>query len=219
MPTIPALLLGLVALTDLPTSCVVDGMAFEAVAEHAEPGVARYRWAKHAERSITLTLIERDGLIAGAALLAESLTALLDGGLKLPKSLAWDVDVIVRRWSPPKQAPELAAARTAAGVRLGANGVAFVLAVMSPTVARDADHLPKGELVDDGGATIEVLEQLADERDAVGATPFVSGTEAATVETMPPLGSITPKVPIDLEAMAASWTNRVQALIKSVRGE
>jgi len=65
----------------------------------------------------------------------------------------------------------------------------------------------------------DALEQLADERDAVGATPFVTGTEAATVETMPPLGSITPKVPIDLEAMAASWTNRVQALIKSVRGE
>lgn len=66
---IPALLLGLAALTDLPPACVVDGVAFEAVAEHAEPGVARYRWAKHAERSITLTLIERDGLIAGAALL------------------------------------------------------------------------------------------------------------------------------------------------------
>ena len=151
--------------------------------------------------------------------LAESLTALLDGGMRLPIALRGEVDTIVRRWSPPKQAPELAAARTAAGVRLGANGVAFVLAVMSPTVARDADHLPKGELVDDGGATIDVLEQLADERDAVGATPFVSGTEAATVETMPPLGSITPKVPIDLEAMAASWTDRVQALITSVRGE
>lgn len=151
--------------------------------------------------------------------LAESLTALLDGGMRLPIALRGEVDTIVRRWSPPKQAPELAAARTAAGVRLGANGVAFVLAVMSPTVARDADHLPKGELVDDGGVTIDVLEQLADERDAVGATPFVSGTEAATLETMPPLGSITPKVPIDLEAMAASWTDRVQALITSVRGE
>ncbi len=69
MPTIPTLLLGLVALADLPPSCVVDGIAFEAVAEHAEPGVARYRWAKHAERSITLTLVERDGLVAGAALL------------------------------------------------------------------------------------------------------------------------------------------------------
>ena len=150
--------------------------------------------------------------------LAESLTALLDGGLKLPKSLAWDVDVIVRRWSPPKQAPELASARTAAGQRLGANGVAFVLAVMSPTVTREADRLPAGELVDDGGVTIDVLEQLAEERDAVGATPFVSGADAATVETMPPLGSITPKMPIDLEAMATSWTDRVQALITSVRG-
>ena len=69
MPTIPVLLLGLAALTDLPPACVVDGVAFEAVAEHAEPGVARYRWAKHAERSITLTLVERDGLVAGAALL------------------------------------------------------------------------------------------------------------------------------------------------------
>jgi hypothetical protein len=36
---------------------------------------------------------------------------------------------------------------------------------------------------------------------------------------MPPLGNITPKVPIDLEAMATSWTDRVQALITSVRGE
>jgi hypothetical protein len=90
---------------------------------------------------------------------------------------------------------------------------------MSPTVTRDADHLPTGELVDDGGVTIDALEQLADERDAVGATPFVSGTEAATVETMPPLGSITLKVPIDLEAMAASWTDRVQDLVKRARGE
>jgi hypothetical protein len=89
---------------------------------------------------------------------------------------------------------------------------------MSPTVTREADHLPMGELVDDGGVTIDALEQLAEERDAVGATPFVSGTEAATVETMPPLGNITPKVPIDLEAMATSWTDRVQALITSVRG-
>jgi len=69
MPTIPALLAGLVALTALPPDCLVDGVAFEAVAEHAEPGVARYRWAKHVQSSITLTLVERDGLIAGAALL------------------------------------------------------------------------------------------------------------------------------------------------------
>ena len=151
--------------------------------------------------------------------LAESLAALLDGGMKLPKSLTWDVDVIVRRWAPPRQAPELAAARKASGQRLGANGVAYVLAVMSPTVTREADRLPAGELVDDGGMTIDALEQLAEERDAVGATPFVSGTEAATVETMPPLGNITPKVPIDLEAMAASWADRVQALVKSARGE
>jgi hypothetical protein len=151
--------------------------------------------------------------------LAESLTLLLDGGMRLPTALQGEVDTIVRRWAPPKQAPELAAARIAAGQRLGANGVAFVLAVMSPTVTREADHLPRGELVDDGGVTIDALEHLADERDAVGATPFVSGTEAATVETMPPLGSITLKVPIDLEAMAASWTDRVQDLVKRARGE
>ncbi|MDI9409976.1 MAG: hypothetical protein QM519_00420 [Bacteroidia bacterium] len=150
--------------------------------------------------------------------LAESLASLLDGGLRLPAALRGDVDAIVRRWAPPRQAPELAAARTAAGQRLGANGVAYVLAVMSPTVTREADHLPMGELVDDGGVAIDALEQLAEERDAVGATLFVSGTEAATVETMPPLGNITPKVPIDLEAMATSWTDRVQALITSVRG-
>jgi hypothetical protein len=64
-------------------------------------------------------------------------------------------------------------------MRLGANGVAFTLAVMSPTVTREADRLPTGELVDDGGASIELLEQLAEQRDAVGATPFVSGSEAA----------------------------------------
>ncbi len=156
---------------------------------------------------------------AARTALAESLAPLLDGGLRLPAALRGDVDVIVRRWAPPRQAPELAAARKASGQRLGANGVAFVLAVMSPTVTREADRLPAGELVDDGGATIDALEQLADERDAVGATPFVSGTEAATVETMPPLGSIPPKVPIDLVAMAASWTDRVQALITRARGE
>ncbi len=156
---------------------------------------------------------------AARTALADSLAALLDGGMKLPKSLTWDVDAIVRRWAPPRQAPELAAARKASGQRLGANGVAYVLAVMSPTVTREADHLPTGELVDDGGVTIEQLEQLAQERDAVGATPFVSGTEAATVETTPPLGSITPKVPIDLEAMAASWSERVQKLIDQARGE
>lgn len=156
---------------------------------------------------------------AARTALAESLAPLLDGGLRLPAALRGDVDAIVRRWAPPRQAPELAAARKASGQRLGANGVAYVLAVMSPTVTREADRLPAGELVDDGGMTIDALEQLAEERDAVGATPFVSGTEAATVETMPPLGSITPKVPIDLAAMAASWTDRVQALVKSARGE
>ncbi|MBM4111281.1 MAG: hypothetical protein FJ254_08010 [Phycisphaerae bacterium] len=156
---------------------------------------------------------------AARAALDESLVPLLDGGMRLPMALRGEVDMIVRRWSPPKQAPELAAARTAAGERLGANGVAFVLAVMSPTVARDAEHLPTGELVDDGGVSIEALERLAEERDAVGATPFVSGTDAATVQAMAPLGSITQKVPIDLEAMSASWTDRVQALITSARAK
>jgi hypothetical protein len=146
------------------------------------------------------------------------LATLLDGGMRLQQALEGEVAMVVRRWAPPRQVPELAAARTAAGMRLGANGVAFTLGVMSPTVTREADRLPTGELVDDGGASIELLEQLAEERDAVGATPFVSGSEAATVVAMPPLGSITPKPVVDLEAMSASWTDRVQALLVTVRG-
>ncbi|MEY4102903.1 MAG: hypothetical protein RL461_105, partial [Planctomycetota bacterium] len=71
MPTTLVLALALSATASLPPTCTVDGVAFELVADHAEPGVARYRWAKHAERSITLTLVERDGFIAGSALLPD----------------------------------------------------------------------------------------------------------------------------------------------------
>jgi hypothetical protein len=155
---------------------------------------------------------------AARTALAGSLATLLDGGMRLQQALEGEVAMVVRRWAPPRQVPELAASRTAAGMRLGANGVAFTLAVMSPTVTREADRLPTGELVDDGGASIELLEQLAEQRDAVGATPFVSGSDAATVVAMPPLGSITPKPVVDLEAMSASWTDRVQALLVTVRG-
>ena len=69
MPTTLALALSICATASLPPTCTVDGVAFEVVADHAEPGVARYRWARHAERSITLTMVERDGWVAGAALL------------------------------------------------------------------------------------------------------------------------------------------------------
>jgi hypothetical protein len=155
---------------------------------------------------------------AARTALAGSLAALLDGGMRLQQSLEGEVATIVRRWAPPRQVPELAAARTAAGMRLGANGVAFTLAVMSPTVTREADRLPVGELVDDGGMSIDLLEQLAEDRDAVGATPFVSGSDVATVVAMPPLGSVTPKPVVDLEAMSASWTDRVRKLVQSVRG-
>jgi hypothetical protein len=71
MPTTLVLALALSATASLPPTCTVDGVAFELVAGHAEPGVARYRWAKHPERSITLTLVERDGFIAGSALLPD----------------------------------------------------------------------------------------------------------------------------------------------------
>jgi hypothetical protein len=155
---------------------------------------------------------------AARTALAGSLATLLDGGMRLQQSLEGEVATIVRRWAPPRQVPELAAARTAAGMRLGANGVAFTLAVMSPTVTREADRLPVGELVDDGGASIDLLEQLAEDRDAVGATPFVSGSDVATVAAMPPLASVTPKPVVDLEAMSASWSDRVQKLVQSVRG-
>ncbi|MFZ9690050.1 MAG: hypothetical protein ACO3DS_09470, partial [Phycisphaerales bacterium] len=87
----------------------------------------------------------------------------------MQQSLEGEVATIVRRWAPPRQVPELAAARTAAGMRLGANGVAFTLAVMSPTVTREADRLPTGELVDDGGASIELLERLAARKQVVFA--------------------------------------------------
>jgi hypothetical protein len=87
MPTTLALALALSATASLPPTCIVDGVAFELVAGHAEPGVARYRWAKHAERSITLTLVERDGLIAGSALLPDGVRRQTLG--PADQALAW----------------------------------------------------------------------------------------------------------------------------------
>lgn len=70
MPLLPVVI-ALSALAELPGACVVDGVSFEAIPEHAESGVTRYRWVGHAERSITMTMVERDGMIAATALLPD----------------------------------------------------------------------------------------------------------------------------------------------------
>ncbi len=52
-----------------PAALEVEGVAFEAVRQHDDEGVARFRWADHPETSLTMTMVERDGFVAATALL------------------------------------------------------------------------------------------------------------------------------------------------------